>query len=215
MIEQTQQRQTASLLASMAEQYGIEPNRFKDALTKSVLKFSISNEDLMAFCVIARKYKLNPFTREIYAFPAKEGGVSIVVGIDGWLSIINSQPQFDGMKVDVAADGNEATCTIYRKDRAHPISVTEYYTECYREKSPAWKQFPKRMLRHKAIMQCARVAFGISGIADEDEGRDIAEAEPKKTVTRVVGNASIDPFLNDEMEKLIADSYIDIESTDE
>jgi hypothetical protein len=38
------------------------------------------------------------------------------------------------------------------------------------------------MLRHKAIKEAVRVAFGISGITDEDEARDIARnaivAEP-------------------------------------
>ena len=33
------------------------------------------------------------------------------------------------------------------------------------------------MLRHKAIIQCARVAFGFVGIHDEDEGKVIADAE--------------------------------------
>ena len=32
---------------------------------------------------------------------------------------------------------------------------------------------PRRMLRHKALIQGARIAFGFSGIYDEDEARDI------------------------------------------
>lgn len=32
---------------------------------------------------------------------------------------------------------------------------------------------PHRMLRHKSLIQAGRVAFGLSGIYDEDEGRDI------------------------------------------
>ena len=27
---------------------------------------------------------------------------------------------------------------------------------------PSWKQMPRRMLRHRVIQQCARMAFGIS-----------------------------------------------------
>ena len=33
------------------------------------------------------------------------------------------------------------------------------------------------MLRHKALIQCARIAFGFAGIYDEDEGQRIREAE--------------------------------------
>jgi hypothetical protein len=38
---------------------------------------------------------------------------------------------------------------------------------------------PRRMLRHKALIQAVRVACGFSGIHDEDEALDIAEATPK------------------------------------
>ena len=34
-----------------------------------------------------------------------------------------------------------------RKDREHPIIVTEYLSECRRD-TPTWKQMPGRMLRH-------------------------------------------------------------------
>jgi hypothetical protein len=89
----------------------------------------------------------------------------------------NDHPQFDGMDLDVefGDDGKpeSATCRIYRKDRAHPTSITEYFSECFRNTEP-WKQYPARMLRHKALIQAARIAFGFSGIYDEDEGKDVA-----------------------------------------
>ena len=37
-----------------------------------------------------------------------------------------------------------------------------------------WKM-ASRMLRHKSLIQAARVAFGFSGIHDEDEARDIGK----------------------------------------
>ncbi len=66
------------------------------------------------------------------------------------------------------------TCTMYRKDRAHKIEVTEYYRECRRDTGP-WTTHPARMLRHKAMIQCARVAFGFVGIYDEDEAERIID----------------------------------------
>jgi len=59
------------------------------------------------------------------------------------------------------------TCKIMRKDRAHPTVVTEYLSECIRNTDP-WKK-PVRMLRHKAAIQCARYAFGLGGIMEQDE----------------------------------------------
>jgi hypothetical protein len=46
--------------------------------------------------------------------------------------------------------------------------------ECKRDVGP-WKTHPKRMLRHKALIQCARLAFGFVGIYDQDEAERIIE----------------------------------------
>jgi len=167
----------ASILAKMAEKFSVDPNTLHRTLADTVFK-GATNEQTVALLIVADQYGLNPFTREIYAFPAKGGGIVPVVGIDGWLRIINSDPQFDGMEFE--QDDDSCTCKIYRKDRTHPIIVTEYLDECRRNTDP-WNTCPKRMLRHKAIMQCARVAFGFSGIHDEDEGRIIADAEVVST----------------------------------
>jgi hypothetical protein len=42
-----------------------------------------------------------------------------------------------------------------------PIEVKEYLCEIQTEHS-IWKEMPRRMLRHRVIAQCARLAFGIS-----------------------------------------------------
>ena len=66
------------------------------------------------------------------------------------------------------------TCRMYRKDRARPTEVTEYMSECLRG-TDTWKQWPARM-RHKATIQAARYAFGLSGIYDEDEAQRMGVA---------------------------------------
>ena len=83
---------------------------------------------------------------------------------------------FNGMNFKMDEDGKECTCTIYRKDREHPIEVTEYLSECKRSTGP-WGSHPRRMLRHKAMIQCARIAFGYVGIYDQDEAERIVEGE--------------------------------------
>jgi uncharacterized protein YlxP (DUF503 family) len=42
-----------------------------------------------------------------------------------------------------------------------PIEVKEYLCEIQTEHS-IWKDMPRRMLRHRVLAQCARLAFGIS-----------------------------------------------------
>ncbi len=131
----------------------------------------VTDAQMTALMVVANQYGLNPWTKEIYAFPDK-GGIVPVVGVDGWARIINNHPQFDGIEFEQDADS--CTAIIYRKDRSRPIKVTEYMAECRRANTGPWGSHPKRMLRHKAMIQCARLAFGYGGIHDPEEAEQIA-----------------------------------------
>jgi phage recombination protein Bet len=165
----------ASALAVMAAKVNVDPAKLHQTLKATVFK-GASDEELLALVVVANTYGLNPLLKELYAFPAKGGGIVPVVSIDGWVSMVNNHPAMDGMEFEEhrADDGKllAITCRIWRKDRSKPISVTEHLSECKRSTEP-WKM-ENRMLRHKSLMQCARYAFGFSGITDEDEAKDIA-----------------------------------------
>jgi phage recombination protein Bet len=183
MNEVTKVTQPApSLLTKIAMRYSVEPNKMMATLKSTAFRMpegEVSNEQMMALLVVADQYGLNPFTKEIYAFPdAKKGGVVPVVGIDGWARIINAHREFDGLEFNDGPDGKDGPawieCVIYRKDREHPTSVREYMAECKRNTGP-WGSHPRRMLRHKAMIQCARIAFSFVGIYDEDEAARIAE----------------------------------------
>lgn len=161
-----------SLLVDMAGRYGMEPKAFADTLRNTVVPLNTSNEEFAAFLIVAREYDLNPILKEIYAFPKRGGGIQPIVSIDGWCNLINSNPQLNGIEFDDHLDAggkvSAITCRIWRKDREKPIMVTEYMAECVRS-TDTWKQYPRRMLRHKALIQCARYAFGLAGIVDPDE----------------------------------------------
>jgi phage recombination protein Bet len=161
-----------SVLARLAARFGVDPAKMGECLKATAFKGGATNEQIMALCIVADQYGLNPWTKEIYAFPDKTNGIVPVVGVDGWSRIINEHEQFDGMEFE--QDAESCTCTIFRKDRAHPVSVTEYLSECQRNTGP-WSSHPRRMLRHKALVQCARLAFGYAGIYDQDEAERIVE----------------------------------------
>lgn len=171
--------QRRSLVAKFADRYGIEQNKLMATLKATAFKGDVTNEQMAALLIVADQHGLNPWTKEIYAFPSRNGIVP-VVGVDGWARIINEHPQFDGM--DFEQDDEKCTCTMYRKDRAHPIAVTEYFAECRRQTDP-WTTHPKRMLRHKAMIQCARIAFAFAGIYDPDEADRVLAAEGEINVT--------------------------------
>lgn len=168
-----------SVLVRMADRFGVDAAKLHSTLKATAFKGDVSNEQFMALMIVADQYGLNPLTKELYAFPDKNNGIVPVVGLDGWARIVNEHPQYDGLEfVDGPADKNGIPdwieCVIYRKDREHPTKVREFYSECKRATGP-WGSHPRRMLRHKALIQCARLAFGFVGIYDQDEAERIIE----------------------------------------
>jgi phage recombination protein Bet len=159
-----------SALAAMASRFCVEPQKLLDTLKETVFK-GATNEQLMALVVVANEFGLNPFCREIYAFPdSKSGGIVPVISIDGWINRMQSHAQFDGIEFEFFEENGKVvscTATIWRKDRSKPTTITEFLSECFRKTDP-WQNQPRRMLRHRALIQCARIAFGFSGMDPED-----------------------------------------------
>jgi phage recombination protein Bet len=175
-----------SVLVRMAERFGVDANKLHATLKATAFKGEVSDAQFMALMIVADQYGLNPLTKELYAFPDKNNGIVPVVGVDGWARILNEHPQCDGVEFVEGPTDKEGVpawieCVIFRKDRSHPTRVREYLAECKRATGP-WGSHPRRMLRHKALTQCARLAFGFVGIYDADEAERLVE-----------GNATIVP----------------------
>jgi hypothetical protein len=121
----------------------------------------------------ADKYKLDPLMGQIAAFPKRGGGIQVVVPVDGWATIINRHPDCDGFKFIDHLDEKgvliSITAIMYRKNFTHPIEVTEYMAECRDLDKEPWRRWPRRLLRHKALIQGGRYAYGISDLIDTDE----------------------------------------------
>lgn len=179
------------LMVQMAQRFCVPESEMLATLKATAFKGQVSDAQMTALLVVANQYNLNPWTKEIYAFPDTRNGIVPIVGVDGWSRIINDNPAFDGM--DFEQDDESCTCRIYRKDRSHAIAVTEYMSECKRSGQTPWQSHPKRMLRHKAMIQCARLAFGFSGIYDQDEAERIDEAQaasmPEKSAEQMAYEA--------------------------
>jgi phage recombination protein Bet len=175
-------KETTSVVSTMAARYGTDSGKLLQCLKDTVFRDAKNESQLMALCLVANEYGLNPLTKEIYAFPdSKSGGIIPVVGVDGWARIINQHPQLEAIEYDYDNEGEWVECIITRKDRSKPLRVREYMSECIRipakDKPPTpWQTHPMRMLRHKATIQAARLAFGFAGIKDPDEAERIIEA---------------------------------------
>ena len=217
--------QRNSLVTKFAAKYSIDADKLLPILKATAFKVrdgEATNEQMAALLVVADQYGLNPFTREIFAFPDKQNGIVPVVGVDGWSRIINDHEQSDGLEFRQSEDmttmpGGAQECpkwmevVIYRKDRAHPIVVREYLDEVYRApfregmKGP-WQSHTKRFLRHKTLIQGARIAYGFTGIYDEDEAERIIEHDitPPPTNTPASGAARLKSAVVTEPAKAVA-----------
>lgn len=174
--------QLSSLTTTLAIRLGLgDGTGLIETLKATAFRGPVSESQMAALLIVSNQYGLNPWTKEIYAFPDSNNGIVPVVGVDGWARIMNECPQFDGMEF-VQSD-ESCTCIIHRKDRSHPVKVTEYLDECKRGTGP-WKSHPKRMLRHKSMIQCARLAFGFVGIYDQDEAERILEKDVRPAATQ-------------------------------
>ena len=181
-----------SVLRDLAHQYGMEPEAFEATIRATVVPKECTREQLAAFMLVAKEYNLNPLTKEIYAFPTKGGGIQPIISVDGWLNLANSHPMMDGMEFEDHFDAGTliaVTAVIYRKDRRHASKVTEYMAECKRG-TDTWRQWPARMLRHKAAIQCIRYAFGFAGIMEPDEYERMIAVETTLTVDAVAPPSS-------------------------
>ncbi len=171
-----------SLLATMAARNGMEAKAYEMVCRDLLGMKNATREQLAALMVLANRYGLDPVARQIFAVPSK-GGFQPVVSVDGWVQLCNSHPEFDGVTFEDVREGVELVairCRIFRKDRAHPTEAVEYLRECKGD-SPAWSRWPARMLRHKALVQAARYAFGFAGIVDPDEA-DRVRVEPAREI---------------------------------
>jgi phage recombination protein Bet len=187
-----------SLVARFADRFGVDKGKLLTTLKATAFRqrgdrTAITDEQMMALLVVAEQYKLNPFTKEIFAFDDK-GSIIPVVSVDGWARIINEHPALNGVEFRYAETSTKmprgkdcpdwCEVIIHRKDRERPTIVREYLDEVYQAPrgkdggyDGPWQTHTKRFLRHKTFIQGARLAFGFAGIFDEDEAQRIVTAD--------------------------------------
>jgi phage recombination protein Bet len=203
--------QPNTLVKKFADKFNFpDEKKLIDTLKATAFKIKdgvVTDEQMSALLIVADQYGLNPFTKEIFAYPDKQNGIVPVVSVDGWSRIINQHPDMDGLEFvysdeiitdlpDAKSCSSWIECVIYRKGRSHPVRVKEFLDEVYRppfegtnkssgqqyKTSGPWQSHTKRMLRHKSLIQCSRIAFGFVGIYDQDEAERIIEGQAEVVI---------------------------------
>jgi hypothetical protein len=168
--------------ATQAPDY--ESREVIETIKQTVAKGATDAEFRM-FIEICKSTGLNPFLKEIWcAVPMKDGQrsqygqVLIMASRDGYLRVANEHPMFDGMQTVVERDEKtktpiKATCTVWRKDRGHPIICEAYYSEYYKPgyngKPGIWDIYKSAMVGKVSEIMSLKRSFSINGVLTEEE----------------------------------------------
>ena len=147
-------------LARAAAGLGIDEGELKAWID---LQIDVPAKTILTLLRSMQSLHLDPLCEEIGFTQYDDGQWQVFITIEGCSKLLNQHPQFNGLvfnQADTLIDGvpEWMECTIYRKDREVPTTVREYLTEV-RGENPIWQKMPRRMLRHRALQQCVRLAI--------------------------------------------------------
>ena len=127
------------------------------------LQIEVPAKAILILLRMMQSLHLDPLSEEIGFTQYEDRQWQVFITIEGCSKLLNQHPQFNGLhftQADTLVDGlpEWIECSIYRKDREVPTTVREYLAEVKGE-NEIWKKMPRRMLRHRALQQCVRLAI--------------------------------------------------------
>jgi hypothetical protein len=127
------------------------------------LQVMAPSHTILALLRIAREHHLDPLKEEVALALYDDCHWQAYITVEGYSKLLNEHPAFDGITFTQSEETDNGIpiwmeCTIYRKDRSRPIVVREYFVEVKGEQA-IWQKMPRRMLRHRVMQQCARLAI--------------------------------------------------------
>jgi len=127
------------------------------------LQIEVPAKTMLTLLRMMQSLHLDPLSEEMGFTQYEDGQWQVFITIEGCSKLLNQHPQFNGLhftQADTLVDGlpEWIECSIYRKDREVPTTVREYLAEVKGE-NEIWKKMPRRMLRHRALQQCVRLAI--------------------------------------------------------
>ena len=147
-------------IGKAAKEIGIEDWQLKSWLD---MQIEVPAKTILSFLRTIQSSHLDPLNEEIGFMQYEDGSWQTFISIEGCSKLLNHHKEFNGLVFTQAEALIEGVpewieCSIYRKDRILPITIREHFVEVKGD-NPFWQKMPIRMLRHKALQQCVRLAF--------------------------------------------------------
>lgn len=161
-------------------------------IIKATIAKNFTDTELAYFLNVAKVYQLNPFTKQVWGYKDHQNNIIVFAGRDGFLAMAQRDQRWNGLSSDVVREGesfemNAAEGIIkHKKDIASKNKILgayaltkprgcEYPTiewadfDTYNKGHNVWKADPIAMIKKVAESHCLAKAYGISGLAIEED----------------------------------------------
>ncbi len=158
----------------------------------------LTNQELMIGMALIVRYELDPFAREIYVTRDKKGRLMTIIGVDGWIRILDRTDHYDGFEriEEEDKDGNliSVETIIHSKERKYPARYKARMDEYMKLGGFMAGTIPRHMLGIFSLRHAGRLFIPMGTVVTEEEARYMqADAEPAKTLddlTKEMGDRS-------------------------
>jgi len=162
------------------------------SIIKATVAKGFTDLELSYFLNVAKTYELNPFTKQIWGYKDAKNNIIVFAGRDGFLSKAQRDPRWNGISSDVVREGERFEMNVAEGKISHNKDVTskekilgayaisqpkgtKYPTiewadfDTYNKGYNVWKADPVAMIKKVAESHCLAKAYGISGLAVEED----------------------------------------------
>jgi len=162
------------------------------AIIKSTVAKGFTDMELAYFLNVAKVYQLNPFTKQIWGYKDHKNNIIVFAGRDGFLAKAQRDKRWNGIASDVIREGEKYEINIATGQISHVKDITSKekiigaYAICkpknceiatiewadfetYNKGQNVWKADPAAMIKKVAESHCLAKAYGISGLAIEED----------------------------------------------
>ncbi len=149
----------------------------------------LTQADMFVGIGIVAKYDLDPIAREIFVTKSK-GKLITIIGIDGWIKILDRTDHYDGYEMEIHEDENGVIdyvdATIHSKVRKHPSTYRAFRSEYSKLSGFMYQKIPIHMLRLFALRHAARLFVPLGGtVMTQEEADAIIDGKATSTGSRV------------------------------
>ncbi len=173
VIDATVQAQRRrSVEESVAAKLGVNTDKLCDLLRNvwhtSKGQPELTKQEMFNGMSLIARFDLDPISREVYVTRDKTGRLLTIVGIDGWIKILNRTPHYDGFDVELGWNEDEtkllwAETRIYSKERSHPVVYRGFMQEYMKMAGNVAQKAPWHMLRIFSLRHAARLFTPLGG----------------------------------------------------